>query len=336
MPTENLNTPFLRNQRNFTGYDTLAEADAALEFKNPGLIIYEISTDSFFYWDGTAWQTLGTGGGGGSSTYAGASPTTTTVGGLASGSVILGSTYDAILQAILVPYVSPTFSSFSISGQSTLIQVGTTLSGSKTFTWGTTTPANIQTNTVLIRDVTGATVLASSLANDGTESLPIGTITNTSPISQSWRVEATNTNAVTFQSSNFTVTSIYPYFYGKVASGGALPGANRPTANQALINSGTVVVASSSGTITITFSSTSDDYIWFAIPSASTQKTVWYIDALNNGSIGGAVSPGGNLFPASSVVSIDSPTVLWNGISYNIYIANYQSAITLPIQLRNS
>lgn len=69
MSTENMNTPFIRTQRNFTGYDTVADATASLGFLYPGLIIYEISTDSFFYWDGSAWQALGTGGGGGSSVY---------------------------------------------------------------------------------------------------------------------------------------------------------------------------------------------------------------------------------------------------------------------------
>lgn len=278
----------------------------------------------------------GGGGGGGSVVYAGNSPSTTTVNGIPSGTVLTGMTFEELLENIYAPFQAPTFSSFSISGQSQTIEVGTALSGSKLFTWNTTNSGNIQANSLQIRDVTSNTLIASSLVNDGTESVSIGTITNTSPISRNWRIEATNTQSNSFQSSNFNVSSIYPYFYGKVASGGAAPGVNRPIADQALIDSGTVVVANSNGTITITYSSTSDDYIWFAIPTANTQKTIWYIDGLNNGSIGGSVSPSGNLFPTFDTVSIDSPSVLWNGISYNIYIANYQSAITNPIQLRNS
>lgn len=58
------NTPFILTQRNFSTYQTQADADAALLFKQPGQIIYEISTDSFFYWDGVLWIPFGTGGGG--------------------------------------------------------------------------------------------------------------------------------------------------------------------------------------------------------------------------------------------------------------------------------
>ncbi len=195
--------------------------------------------------------------------------------------------------------------------------------------------SNVTVNSIVIRDVTGAADLATGLANDGTESVAIGTITNTSPITYSWRGQGVNTNTVGFNSSNFTVTSIYPVFYGKVASGGAAPGASRPTANQALINSGTKTLVSSTGTVTVNFNSTSDDYLWFAIPSTSTSKGTWFVNALNNGTIGGIVSPGGNLFPTFDTVSIDSPTALWTGVNYKIYISNYQTAVVVNMELRN-
>lgn len=98
-----------------------------------------------------------------------------------------------------------------------------------------------------------------------------------------------------------------------------------------MINSGTKVVGDSTGTVTATFASSASDWIWFAIPQASTSKTTWYIDALNNGPIGGV----SNLFDTESVVSIDSPSVLWNGVNYKIYVSNYQSAVASPMQLRN-
>jgi hypothetical protein len=269
-------------------------------------------------------------------TYNLSSPSTVSVGGINAGTDLLGKTSNEILEEILVPYINPAFSSFSISGQATTIEVGTTLSGTKTFTWGTSTSGNVKANSVDILDVTSGSTLASGLANDGSEALDIGVKDNSSPISQQWRAQAENTNDVTFQSSLFTVSSIYPYFWGTVASGGAAAGDNRPTANQALITGGTKVVSSSNSTITVNFGSSSDDYLWFAIPTTYTSKTVWYIDALNNGSIGGAVSPGGNLFPAFDSVSIDSPTALWNGVTYKIYISNYQSAVSSNMQLRNS
>ena len=131
------------------------------------------------------------------------------------------------------------------------------------------------------------------------------------------------------------ICGLYPYFYGKVASGGAPAGGNRPTANPALVTGGTKVVADSTGTISINFNSTADDYIWFATPYASATKTCWYIDALNNAGIGGAVSPGGNLFPNNTPVSPVS-TILWGGQCYKVYISNYQSSSTSIMQLRNS
>lgn len=285
----------------------------------------------------TSWGSITTisTGGGGSGVYNGASPSTVTVNGIPAGTTLTGLTFEYLLQNIYAPYQAPAFTSFTISGQSTLIEVGTVLSGMKNFLWATSNSGNVQPNSINIRDVNANVLIATGLANDGAENVNIGSIVNSSPISQSWRGEGVNTQLGTFMSSNFTVNSIYPVFYGKVASGGAPSGGNRPVANQALINSGTVAVVNSNGTITISFDTTSDDYMWFAVPSTSTLKTQWYVDTLNNGSIGGAVSPSGNLFPAPDTVVIDSPTVLWSGVSYKIYIANYQSGIVVPMELRN-
>lgn len=123
-----------------------------------------------------------------------------------------------------------------------------------------------------------------------------------------------------------TITAIYPYFRGKVSGG------SKPTANQALIDSGTKVVSGSNGTITVSFASDATDWIWFAIPQTSTSKTKWYVDAINNGDIW---TPS-DLFGAEDLVSIDSPTLLWNGVTYKIYVSNYQTEVVSPMELRNS
>jgi len=259
-------------------------------------------------------------------------PSTVTVGGLNAGSTLTGLSSNEILEDILVPYIAPTFSSFQISGQATTIEVGTALSGIKSFTWGTTQSGNVASNSIIIRDVTAASNIATGLANDGGEPVDIGTITNTSPISHSWRGQGTNTQAGSFNSSNFTVRSIYPYYYGKVVGAGA-SGDNRPVANQALVLSGTKVVVSSNNTISITYNSAADEYIWFAIPSTSTSKLGWYVTDLNKGNIGGSVSPGGNLFPDFDTVSVT--TALWSSVNYKVYIANYQSAF-VTVQMRNA
>jgi hypothetical protein len=42
-------------QRDFSSYNTLAEANTEIVFKTPGLEIYIISEDKFYYWNGTMW-----------------------------------------------------------------------------------------------------------------------------------------------------------------------------------------------------------------------------------------------------------------------------------------
>jgi hypothetical protein len=269
-----------------------------------------------------------TGSTGSSQYYTGLSPSNITVGGINSGTVLTGKTFTQLFQELLITYLSPSFPSFSITGQATLLEVGDVLAGLRTFTWSTLNSGNIQTNSLAIRDVTTNTILpsGSSLSNTGSKQLNIGTITNTSPISYSWRIEGVNTKSIGFQSSNFTVSSIYPYYYGKVSG-------SRPTASAALVTGGTKVLANSNGTISITFNATAE-YLWFAIPSVSTSKTVWFVNNLNNGSIGGPVSPGGNLFPAFDSVSVT--TVKWAGVSYKVYISNFATNTTDPMEMRNS
>jgi len=129
-------------------------------------------------------------------------------------------------------------------------------------------------------------------------------------------------------SSSPTITGLYPYFWGVSAS--TLTPADVATAIQ--YGSKTKVVASSTGTITITFNASSE-YLWFAIPNTSTSKTVWYVNALNNGSIGGA----SNLFGTEGVENVTSSDGFWSNVGYKIYITNYATSTgSDSMQLRNS
>ena len=125
-----------------------------------------------------------------------------------------------------------------------------------------------------------------------------------------------------------TITGLYPYFWGVSAS--SLTASD--VANAIQYGSKTKVVASSNSTITISFNA-SAEYLWFAIPSTSTSKTVWYVNALNNGSIGGP----SNLFGSESTQSVTSSDGFWAGVSYKIYITNYATSTgSDSMQLRNS
>jgi hypothetical protein len=152
----------------------------------------------------------------GSSTpiYTGVSPTNVTVGGMPSGTSLTGRTFTSILEEILVDYLLPTFASFSMTGQSTLIEVG---SRTKTFTWSTTNSGNVQANSIILRDETNAVNLITGLANDGTESIGVGTVTNTATSTHTWRIIGTNTQVSTFN-RDFIVTWGWRKYTGASAS----------------------------------------------------------------------------------------------------------------------
>jgi len=155
--------------------------------------------------------------GGGGNIYNGASPSTLTVGGINSGSPILGLTYDQLWQDLLVPYIAPAFSSFAIVGQTTVVEVGTTIATPKTFSFGFSN-ANVQPNSLDILDVTASTTLASGLPLvSPTSAIPIGVIQQINPSSYSWRGKATNTQATIFFSSNFTIGWYWKAYWGTSA-----------------------------------------------------------------------------------------------------------------------
>ena len=136
--------------------------------------------------------------------------------------------------------------------------------------------------------------------------------------------QASSTN---YSTSTQTYTNIYPYFWGVSST--------LPTTSEiaGLIESGlaTKELSSAAGTITIPFSASSK-YLWFATFTNYPDKTKWYVDGINNGSIGGPT----NLFqsPISQLVNSPNPGY-WSGINFDIYIGNYQTD-NLSMQLRNS
>jgi hypothetical protein len=152
--------------------------------------------------------------GGGSSTYGGASPTTVVVEDFPIGTNILGLTYDDLFQNIYAPYVSPSFTSFLISGFPTSYEVGDTISGTKSFAWSFSNISNVSPSTMDILDVTGGTALATNISNVSPASVAIATYTPIIPASYSWRGQATNTQLGVFLSSLFTVNWFWRKYFG--------------------------------------------------------------------------------------------------------------------------
>jgi len=169
------------------------------------------------------------GGGGGSSIYNGTSPTTITVGGLPAGTPITGLTYTEIFQLMLSAFVTPTVGTFTMSSQALTIEVGTALSGNKTFNWTFNSVATVQDNTINIIDVTnantplvGGTNLSKALT---TISLPIGNVFPTGSTTQVWKLTGIDTHAVPFSTgtgggnaNNITINIRFNRWWGPVAA----------------------------------------------------------------------------------------------------------------------
>lgn len=174
----------------------------------------------------TYFESLVMGGGGGGDTFASdvtlvLPDSTYSIGKYKNGETAPWNGLTAV-QALLdaaIDYINPVFTSFSISGQATTVEVGTTLSGSKTFTWGVNDNSGIVTTIDLYNNTTASTLLAGT-PDDGTQAQVITTIQlNSSGATQSWKGIANNTSpAGTINSSNFTVTGRYLTFYGSTAT----------------------------------------------------------------------------------------------------------------------
>jgi hypothetical protein len=136
-------------------------------------------------------------------------------GGLTAGTHINGLNPCDVLQMILYPYQAPSFTSFYMEGQNTVLEVGDKVTGGvRVFHWSTSNSQNILPNSILIRDLTTNQILASNLDNDGSESVDIGSDKiKTTAGNYTWRIEGTNTKNQTF-SRNYTVEWRYRVYWG--------------------------------------------------------------------------------------------------------------------------
>ncbi len=306
---------------------------------------------------------------GGTGIYDCASPTTCTVGGLLEGTPIYNCCVNDILQCILVPTLyptltDPTISSFIINPSNIIYEMGSTptISGITCFNAGCINPQYTSASDCRSNGTRCYSYLVKGLpyeciTNSSNNIYSFGTINIDSPnnllsatVFYCDGVQPYDSSGAPYSSplsggstspSQINIFGLYPWYWGIESSGGEASGVNRPSSEciKSLITGGTAnkCVANSNETLCINFNSTSDDYLWFATPSASTTKTCWYESALNNGQIGGSITPGGNLFPDHLLESeICSPSPAWGGQTYKIYVSNYQSASDGTIELRNS
>lgn len=241
--------------------------------------------------------------------------------------VVNNDTIGLILGAIAVPptYIPPTS---LINNVTQTAEVGSTLAISITQTFTKNDAGSLASQTIKKNGTTVSTTsgFTESLVVPATNTLYNGTVTylegavklNNLGISE----PVGKILAGTITSPTRTITPIYPIFYGVFTT--------QPSAGTIDLADMTKLVVNSTGTISLPVSSDSSQYVAIAIPTTSPIKTSWYVTELNQGAIGGAT----NLFGTSSVATKNSPEGFWGGISYRIYITNYQSAIN-TIELRN-
>lgn len=291
---------------------------------------------------------------GGSTIYNGASPTTCSVGGLSSSTSIAGCEVTKILEMILVPTLSPTCvapsNTLSLTPSTVVFEVGCQVAfvANATYSRGTVNPVYCggpSTRTGLpvsynYVDTFGAvcTSVSTSLTNSVTlasRCIKIGNNSVTGTVSYSAgdypKKSDGSTSGMTCCPAGTTspaqqvnVTGVYPYFFGSSAT--------LPTINQALINSGTKCVASSVGDVVVSNYNVTGQYIWLAIPCASTSKVKW--QGANSPSNCGTIP--GDLFRAETTCTISSPSSCWTNQCYKFYVSNYPTSINYGMTFKNS
>lgn len=250
----------------------------------------------------------------------------------------VGTSIENILINMLKTSVPPTYTSPTLSvayGSPTVVttyEVGDTISS---FTITPTFNANDSggsTGFVYFKDAsnlgTGSSKVVSSFQINSSTTLQVsagysqGAIKNDNLGNPypSGRINAGSTT------STATLNVLYPYFWGK---SNTLPTAASIASDiqNGLANK---VLASASGTVSVTYNA-SGEYIWFAHTAAQTEKTKWYVTALNSGSIGN-----GQAINSPATQNVTSPDAYWSGVSFKIYISSGQQATTGAFEYRNS
>jgi len=250
----------------------------------------------------------------------------------------VGTSIENILINMLKTSVPPTYTSPTLSvayGSPTVVttyEVGDTISS---FTITPTFNANDSggsTGFVYFKDAsnlgTGSSKVVSSFQINSSTTLQVsagysqGAIKNDN-LGNPYPTGRINAGSTT---STATLNVLYPYFWGK---SNTLPTAASIASDiqNGLANK---VLASASGTVSVTYNA-SGEYIWFAHTAAQTEKTKWYVTALNSGSIGN-----GQAINSPATQNVTSPDAYWSGVSFKIYISSGQQATTGAFEYRNS
>lgn len=127
----------------------------------------------------------------------------------------IGKTAEEVITDIAQEYLTPKITAFSISGQSVNVEVGTVITGSKSFVFNITNSHNLKPNPITITDTTNSQVLGDNLPSSSPAVLDVlGPITKTTATRNRWTITAEPT-----QGGNITRTTDvnwkYGYFFGQ-------------------------------------------------------------------------------------------------------------------------
>lgn len=131
-----------------------------------------------------------------------------------------GKTPQQVIIDAVTKYIPPAFGSVTIQGQATILEVGSTISGSKTWQWTLTVNSGVVTLVDLVNVSTG-TVLLANTPNDGSQAVVVTTVQLNAPgNTQQYRILAHDTGAQPsdIPSMLFTITAWYNRFFGPAVS----------------------------------------------------------------------------------------------------------------------
>jgi len=157
---------------------------------------------------------VGTGGAPGVN-YTNPNPMPEKVGGYDPGSTFANQDNQQMWDGLLYPFQAPAFTAFALNAVTTPREVGNNLvAGNRPYSWSTSNPANINPNSIRIRDITNAVTLATGLADDGAETLATPAMIHNTSGGHQFRIDATNIQAGNF-SRNYNIVWNYRRFYGE-------------------------------------------------------------------------------------------------------------------------
>lgn len=221
----------------------------------------------------------GGGGGGGDESVFSGNVTFVLAAGKSFGKYINGDTalwsgltaVEAMLDAA-IEYLAPVFTAFSVTSSS-IVEVGTTISGSKTFTWTITLNSGVVATIDIYDNTAGATLLAGT-ANDGTQAVTVTTIQlNANGATQSWKGVGHDSGGSPgdFSSANHITTARFLQWWDAVAASLTDSASVRALPNNAFYTGPT--------TFSLNTGTTQTKFV-IALPPGVTISTVIDIDAL--------------------------------------------------------